>query len=108
MSCNIQVFNENSTGYVTWTFRDTQLLLAVPLTISYRIDNREDEAAILAPTSISPASTVIITVTPTQNAIINSALEYEEHVMTITATYGVGDSISEECVFKVKNLQFVG
>ncbi len=108
MSCNMDVFNENSTGYITWAFRDVNLLLATPLTVSYRIDNRENAVVILAPTSITPAGTVIITVTPMQNAIINPSLEYEEHVMTITATYGVGDSISEECVFKVKNLQFVG
>ncbi len=108
MSCAVEIFNENSTGYVTWTFRNSDLLLEVPLTISYRIDNREDGAVIVPPTSVSPASSVIITVTPAQNAIINSELEYEEHVMTITATYGINDTFSEECIIKVKNLQFVG
>ncbi len=108
MSCTPIIINENSSGFITWTFRDDERNLAVPNSVEYRIDNKEDDAEILAPTSVTPASVIRIMITNDQNIILDQTLEYEEHVITVTANYGVGDSISEQCVFKVKNLQFVG
>lgn len=107
MTCDNTYFNEESSGYIVWTFRDKNKVLSTPTAIEYKIHNKADNTAILTTTAISPASSVEILITSVQNAILDQTLEYEEHVMTITASYGLGDQIVEEAVFKVKNLQFV-
>ena len=98
--------NEQSTAYVTATFRDKTGTAATPTAISYRIDDVATGQEIRDDTAITPAaSTVEITLTPVDNAVVSPRLEVEKHVVTITGTYGEDDAVRAQYVYEVVNLQ---
>lgn len=98
--------NEQSTAYVTATFRDKTGTAATPTAISYRIDDVATGQEIRDDTAITPAaSTVEITLTPADNAVVSPRLEVERHVVTVTGTYGEDDAVRAQYVYEVVNLQ---
>ena len=102
----MKTVNEASTSYLTVSFYDKDGVLAVPTSITYRIDEPHTDTAILASTAVSAASSVDITITPTQNTHVVTKWP-EKRVVTVTAVYGASDSISEEYEYQIKNLQYV-
>lgn len=100
--------NEQSTAYVTVSFRDKAGALATPATISYRIDDVETGQEIRDDTAVTPAaSSVEITLTPADNTLVNLNRQYEQHVVTVAATYGASDAVRAEYAYEVVNLQQV-
>ena len=82
-----------STAYLTVTFRDKDGALAVPSTISYKIDCLTTGTAILASTSVSAASSIDITLTPTNNTIVTATNSREVRRVTVTGTYSGTDAV---------------
>lgn len=103
----MQRINEKSTSYLNVSFRDKEGALAVPTSISYRIDCVTTGTAVLAPTALAAASEVEITITPTQNAIVTSSNATEQKRVTVTAVYGASDQVTSQFDYLVKNLSGV-
>ncbi len=100
--------NEQSTAYVTAAFRDKTGAAATPTAISYRIDDVATGQEIRDDTAITPAaSTVEITLTPADNAIVSATRPIEVHALTVTATYGDADAVRGVYLFEVANLMAV-
>ncbi len=91
---------EGSQSFLTVTFKNKAGTATNPTNPKYRIDNLLSEDAIKALTALSPSSGVVeITITASENAMVNGALDYETHRVTITS-----DEVNEEFRFRVRNL----
>lgn len=99
--------NERSTAYLAVTFKDKAGAAQQPTTASYRIDDVATGAQIRGDTALTPGTSVEITLTPADNAILSPRLAVEEHVVTVTGTYGENDAVRAQYVYAVLNLQAV-
>jgi len=71
--------NERCQSTLTCTFRDKDGVLATPTTLKYRIDDILSGTVIKPNTSVSPStSSYDITITASENSIINTSRIYEE------------------------------
>ncbi len=98
---------EKTTCWITAAFTDRNGDASIPTSLTYRIDDQESGTAIKAETSVTPASSVDIKVSPTENRILNSANEYETREVTIHAEFGVDDEQNSSMLYRVINLQFL-
>ena len=99
--------NEQSTSYLTISPFDRNDAPAVPTGLYYRIDCVTTGTAITAETSLTPASSVVLTITPQENRIITNDNDYELRKVTIRAEYSGSDQHNEVFDYKVKNLSKV-
>lgn len=100
-----ETINEGSTGYLTVDFKDKDGTLEAPTSISYRIDCLTNGQEVKTDTSVTPASSVEIELTKTDNAIINQNNNSERRLVTVTGTYSADDAIVEEFEYNVKNMK---
>lgn len=107
MSTVTQQVNEGSTAYLTIEFADKDGLPAVPNTVTYRIDCMTTGTAILASTSLTPASSLEITLSATYNRIIAQDNKYEKRLVTVVAGYAGSEALTSEYTYLVKNLSKV-
>jgi hypothetical protein len=104
------VFNEKETGYITLTFTDEDDNAVTPDSATYTLYNEADNAIINSRegTTISPlAASVDIELTPSDNVIVDTALDnnvYEIHVLMIEWVYNTDKQGKDEHRFNVKNL----
>ena len=101
----LDMVNEGSTAYLGVEFLDKNNDPDEPNTISYRIDCLSSGTEIRADTSVTPAESVEIKLTPTDHVIVNPAKPHEKRLVTITASYGPEDELNEEYEYNVKNLR---
>ena len=101
------IINENSTGYATATFLNKDGGAVSPVSAVYQIDCITTGTAIRASTPLTPAPAIEITLDANDTAIIDDCNQYEKRLVTVTATYGLGDTINETYTYLVKNLKFV-
>lgn len=80
----------------TWTAN-------TPTTVHYRLDNADD-TQITDWTSVSAASSVTISLTGTQNAIVSDCLDYETKQLTVQANRGLSTQYQDTFAYKVRNL----
>jgi len=100
--------NEGSTAYVTVSFTDELGTAIVPSSISIKVNDVITSTELMSSTVTTPGtSSYTVTLTPTANRIINDNHEYEEHVLTIDATYETGKHCTGEYRFNVYNLRFL-
>lgn len=101
-------YNEGATVLITATFRDDAGTLVVPSEAKYQVDDVESGDNVVPLTAIpgTLASAMEIAVSPTQNAIIESAHRREERIVTVRFKYGVGGAKqgSNEYRYLLKNL----
>lgn len=95
---------ERSTAYLTVSFRDKDGNLAAPTAANYRIDCVTTGAAIRGVTALTPASTIQITLTPADNAIVQTKDVRETRRVTVHAEYGAGDEVNDQYDYDVVNL----
>ena len=101
----MQTVTEKSTAYLTVSFYDKAGALNVPNTITYRIDDVASGLQVRADTSIGTvASSVEITLTATDNAILNANNRSERRRVTVTASYGVADQVADEFYYEIVSL----
>ncbi len=99
--------NERSTAYLTVTFKDKAGAAQQPTAASYRIDDVATGTEIRADTSLTPGTSVEITLTPADNAMVSATRPIEVHALTVTATYGDADAVRGVYLFEVANLMAV-
>lgn len=103
----MQTVNEGSTAYLTITFKDKTGTPQVPSSITYRIDCMTSGLQVLADTPVTPASSVEITLTPSQNAMLVSGNVRETKRVTVKTLYGISDALNDQYDYQVINLPYV-
>ena len=101
----LEIVNEESTAYLTVQFKDKDGNLAAPSSASYRIDCLTNGQEVRGDTALTPASSIEITLTDTDYAIIDQTNSVERRLVTIMASYGAGDDINDEYEHDLKNLR---
>lgn len=102
-----QTVNELSTAYLTVTCKDKAGVLAVPASVSYRIDCLTTGVAIRPLTALVPASEIEIKLAPADNTMQLAGNVEERRLLTLQASYGAGDGVNSEYEYLVKNLRKV-
>lgn len=97
--------NERSRLPITIKFADGSWVPTAPNVARYRIDCVTTGQVIQDWLDLTPASSVSIVVTPTQNAIISDSNSYEKKVMAVEANYNLANQYTDSFVWTVKNLQ---
>lgn len=82
-----------TTAYLQVAFRDKDGTAALPTTVNYEVKCLSTGNTVVASTSVTPATSVTITLTPTANTLQSSSNVYETRRVIITAGYGAGDSL---------------
>jgi len=99
-------FNESSTTTVLLKFTDYDNVPVVPLTCSYRVDDRTSGQSVIVDTPLYPIITMYsLVIDAADNDLINQANQSEERVVTVEYTYAGGVK-TDEYVYILKNLQF--
>lgn len=102
----MDVVNEGTTAYLTVAFLDKTGAAALPTGVTYRIDCLSSGTAIKASTSVTPATSVEITISATENAILGG-LPFERRRITVEATYSGSQAVRDQYDYQVRNLGYV-
>jgi hypothetical protein len=95
---------EKSRQKFTVVFEDEDRRRFTPTTIRYRLHDKDSEQELIAWTSVTPQSSVEITIPATANRILDDDQRYETRVLTIQSDYDTDAQLSEDEEYKVKNL----
>lgn len=95
--------NEGSTAYLTCSFYSAADALVAPISINYTIVDEDSGAEVKEETEVAAASSVTITLSPTDNTLL-SGKRQERRVVTVAASYGVDDAVREQYVYRVVRL----
>lgn len=89
--------NEGSTARLAITWLDYDGEEAAPESVSYRVDCTTTGEAVRAETSLTPAATMNLILTPDDTAILGDGTEPEQRVATFVATWdgGAGQTTQE-------------
>jgi hypothetical protein len=99
--------NEGQSATVTIVFRDDDGVATTPGTLRYRIDCLTTGRMVRDWTTLTPASSVDIPITPADNAIKSSRNATERKQLVVQTEYGTDDQAVEYVEWTVKNLQGV-
>ena len=101
----MDIVNEKSTSIVSLTFTDNTGALVTPSAGTYQIHDAASGTEIRAETPFTPTgSTHDITITATENRILDAARNVEERIVTVSFTFGAGKNGNGEYRYGVKNL----
>lgn len=103
----VDTVNERTTSYVTTTFLDRSGVPAVPNSVTYSTRCKTTGIAIKTNVSVTPASSVVITLDAADSAIQNQANASEDKALTVRASYGSNDECNSEYLWTVMNLSGV-
>jgi hypothetical protein len=102
-----RLHNELSQVVVTASPLDLQGDPYTPSNARYKVTDCASEDELVAWTSLTPSTAMIITVPGSANAIIRGRHKTETKVVTVQTDSGLDTSHYEEYEYKVKNLKFV-
>lgn len=103
----METVNEQSTAYLTVTFKDKAGAAVSPASASYRIDDVQSGTAVRADTALTPAAQVEITLSPTDNTLVDPTKRQEIRRLTVTGVYGASDKVSAKYDYQLANLTFI-
>ena len=101
---------EQSRQKFSVSFKDETYALFMPGSVRYRLDDvtvPEWPTVVLDWQTISPDTSVEITIPSSANSILNNRNPYEERVLTIQSDFGTDDQLSEELSYRIVNMQGV-
>jgi hypothetical protein len=109
LNCAEPVFNEGTACVVTAGFYGaappcTPGAPFTPTSLSYRIDDINSGAPIVALTTLTPAETVSIQVTGAQNSLLSDMRYVEDHQLTIEVTDSYGNTANAAIRWLVKRI----
>lgn len=99
------VFLEESVFTLTVFFRTRSTKSAsTPTTIRYRIDDIRSDKEIRDWTTVSAAPNVSITITASDNEIIDDAARFERKQIIVQADNGLSTQVNGKAFWKIRNL----
>ena len=100
--------DEQSTGFLTCTFRDKAGVAAQPTSAHYVITDIDTDTEIRASTALTVSSGVVeITLDKTDNTMNDSSKATEGRRITVVGIYGAADEINKEFKYRLNNLNGV-
>lgn len=103
----VGTFNEKSYLNFALTTHNTADALTTPTTLRYRLDCRTTGAALQGWTTLPASSSQSLAVSAQISAIQSDSNETEDKVLTVEANTGTTTQISDEFVWRVRNLSQV-
>lgn len=100
----LESVDEGSAAELTVTFKDKDGQPEAPASLTYRVDCLTNNQQVRGDTALSPAATVTIQLTPSDNAIIDQNNAKEKRLVTVKANFGADDADNREYTYEVKNL----
>lgn len=77
----------------------------VPTTVRYRIDCSTTGKAIRAWTGLTPAASITITITPSDNEIVSNTRREERRQLTVETNTGLDTQTRERVYWNVKSIE---
>ena len=96
--------NEQSTAYLNVTFLNGSGEAVAPTSVTYKVTDSSSGTVVRNTTSISAASTVTISLDSVDTRMVDSTKSQEDHIVTVTGSYGGTDYARDEFTFTVVNL----
>jgi hypothetical protein len=101
----ISIVKESSESWVDVSFFDQNGSQASPSTVTYSLQCLATGKQIKTNVSVGASPVVTITLTPTDNAIQDEANSYEDKLLTVVATFGIGAQQVDDFIYRVRNLR---
>ena len=98
-------YKERSSFSVTAYFRDSSDAAEAPTTAEYRIDDLERREKITDWTSLTPAVSIAIAITATENKILSHSSTFERRQITVSADRGLATETRDTAQWQVENIQ---
>lgn len=98
---------EASAAQFTAEFYDNAWAATTPTSVRYRVDDARTGSELAGWAAVSPASSVTITVTAAQNAIVDDVNNTERRLLTVQADNALASQVTAAYVFEVTNLRSV-
>ncbi|MFO1417256.1 MAG: hypothetical protein U1E83_01165 [Methylotetracoccus sp.] len=98
--------NAGTTVYLSVSFRDQHGNLAVPSSVEYRVDCPNTGQAVRAVTSVTPAATVEIALSATDNTLLNAGHDTEFRTVTVRGGYGADDAVVTDFTYQIRKTRF--
>ena len=102
-----KTFNELSEVTITVRAIDRNGAVFSPDNARYRLDDLDSKTAIIAWTTLTPSTSMTITIPAASNAMQNANNAEEVKVLTVETNHGKTTAHPEEYKYKLKNLAFV-
>ena len=100
--------DEQSTAYLTTTFRDKAGVAAQPTSAHYVIHDGDSDTEIRASTTLTVSAGVVeITLNKADNTMNDSSKVTETRKVTVVGLYGAGDEINKVFKYRLNNLKHV-
>ena len=103
----MRVFNEKSSVTVTATPFDVDGIAYTPTTARYKVNDCRSGNELVAWTSLTPSTSMEITVPGSVNTIVNDRNAKETKVITVNTDNGLSTEHNEDYTYAIKNLRFV-
>lgn len=103
----MKLINEGSTGYLTVSFKDKAGVAAAPSTLTYSLHCLTTGIVLRNNVSLTPGTSVEITLSTVDNAIQTASNRRETKRVTIKAGYGASDAVNAQYDYEVANLSQV-
>lgn len=101
------VVMEKSTAYLSVSFRDKSGAAQAPTAATYKVHDKGSGQVLLPETTLEPAATVEITLPPSLNTLVDPSRSFETRVVTVAATFGVDDGVTNQYEYTVENLRYL-
>lgn len=102
----MEFVNEGSTSVLSISFYDENGSAIIPYSVDYRIDDESGEE-IKKNTSVTPGETVEITISSTENRILNKSKPIEKRIVSVKYTWSGGSKVGyDHYEYIVRNLDF--
>jgi hypothetical protein len=96
--------NEGSTAWLTVQFYDRAGAPEIPASVTYRIWDVASSIEIVPSTSLTPGSSVEITLTSDDNRILDDTLYREARKVIVTAGFAGSETLNQDYVYHVRNI----
>jgi len=77
---------------------------ATPTTVHYRVDDLQTGKELTDWTSVTPGTSVTISITPTHNEIQDDAAHFERKQLIVQADQGLSTQFNAKAIWQVENL----
>ncbi len=99
--------NEQSALFLTFTFTDENGAPLIPTSADWRLDDLTNDVEVVPWTSLTPASTIQVTVSAQDNLIATQTNVHEKRVATVRMNEGLSTEANERKFYRIKNLKGV-
>lgn len=99
--------NEESTAFLTLNFKDKDGQPEQPAEIKYWIHDLFSGEEVRGETTVQPANSVEITLSVSDNTLINDTNKREGRLVTIEATYGANEKQTGQFHYNIKPLAHI-